>query len=153
MAPEFAAIGLPGELQKLLSESAEVLLSADEPDAMLQGLFTKIAGPLGVDTYFNYIVNEAGDALRLESCYRIPDEEARRTDRLEFGQAVCGAVALSRGPVVATWIQQSLDPMVPGREPSSRFASLRQAARSHNRILRPVLRVPNSRNRGRTRRL
>jgi two-component sensor histidine kinase len=54
MAPEFAAIGLPGELQKLLSDSAEVLLSADEPDAMLQGLFKRIALPLGVDPYFNY---------------------------------------------------------------------------------------------------
>ena len=32
--------------------------------------------------------------------------------RLEFGQAVCGTVALRRRPIVATHIQQSDEPMV-----------------------------------------
>src|SRR5690349_16104208 len=37
---------------------------------------------------------------------------ARSLIRLEFGQAICGTVALHREPVVATYIQQSDDPMV-----------------------------------------
>ena len=97
---------------RVLSEAAGVLLSTDNPDAMLRGLFTKIAPHLGLDTYFNFMVNEAGDFLRLESCAGIPADEARKIKRLEFGQAVCGTVALRRQPVVATFIQQSDDPMV-----------------------------------------
>jgi GAF domain-containing protein len=61
---------------------------------------------------FDFMVNDAGDALRLESCTGIPDETARSISRLEFGQAVCGTVALHRQPVVATFIQQSDDPKV-----------------------------------------
>ncbi|MGC8640456.1 MAG: ATP-binding protein [Isosphaeraceae bacterium] len=103
---------LPGASQRLLSEAAEVLLSTDEPAAMLRGVFTKLTGPLGVDVYFNYMVNEAGDALRLESCHGVPEYDVPRLRRLEFGQAVCGTVALGRRPIVVGFVQQSLEPMV-----------------------------------------
>ena len=104
--------GLAGGLQRLLSEAAEVLLATDEPDDMLRGVFTKLAGPLGVDAYFNYMVNEAGDALRLESCHGVPESDLPQLRRLEFGQAVCGTVALGRKPIVAAFIQHSVEPMV-----------------------------------------
>ncbi len=98
------------ERLRLLWEAAAVLLTTEEPDAMLRGLFTKLAPHFGLDTYFNYMVNDAGDALRLESCTGIPEETARSITRLEFGQAICGTVALQRQPVVATFIQQTDDP-------------------------------------------
>src|SRR6516165_11286380 len=60
------------ERLRLLWEAAAVLLTTEKPDAMLRGLFTKIAPHFGLDTYFNYMVNDAGDALRLESCTGIP---------------------------------------------------------------------------------
>src|SRR5262249_4199609 len=72
----------------------------------------KLAPHFSLDTYFNFMVNEAGDALRLESCIGIPDETARSIRRLEFGQAVCGTGAQRRQPIVATHIQQSDDPKV-----------------------------------------
>jgi PAS domain S-box-containing protein len=97
---------------RLLWEAAAVLLSSDDPDAMLRGLFEKVKGHLGVDAYFNFMVNEAGDALRLASCAGISDETARAISRLEFGQAVCGRVAQERRPIVATHIQQSRDEKV-----------------------------------------
>jgi PAS domain S-box-containing protein len=96
----------------LLSEAAGVLLSTAEPDAMLHALFAKIAPSLGLDTYFNFMVNETGDALRLESYAGVSVETARTITRLEFGQAVCGTVAVQRQPIVATNIQQSDDPKV-----------------------------------------
>jgi GAF domain-containing protein len=113
-ATEGAGHLAPAENDRLrvLWEAAGVLLSTDNPDAMLRGLFAKIAPHLGLDTYFNFMVNESGDALRLESCAGIPEAEARKITRLEFGQAVCGTVALHRRPVVATFIQQSDEPMV-----------------------------------------
>ncbi len=97
---------------RLLWEAASVLLTTEEPDAMMRGLFAKVAPHFGLDTYFNFMVNEVGDALRLESCVGIADESLRAIQTLEFGQAVCGAVAKTRQPIAATHIQQSADPRV-----------------------------------------
>lgn len=95
------------ERQRLLGEAAAVLLSTDEPDAMMHALFAKIAPHFGLDSFFNYMVNDAGDELRLEAHEGISQEEARKVTRLEFGQAVCGTVAQRRQPIVATFIQES----------------------------------------------
>ena len=100
------------ERLKLLWEAAAVLLKADNADTMLRGLLGKIGSHLGVDTYFNFLVTENGDGLRLASYEGIPEETARTITRLDFGQAVCGTVALHRQPIVATHIQQSDDPKV-----------------------------------------
>jgi signal transduction histidine kinase/ActR/RegA family two-component response regulator len=104
------ALGKQTERLRLLWQAAAVLLTADDPDAMLRSLFARIGPHLGLDTYFNFMVNEAGDALRLESCTGIPEATARSISRLEFGQAICGTVAEQRQPLVATFIQQSDDP-------------------------------------------
>jgi signal transduction histidine kinase/CheY-like chemotaxis protein len=106
------ALGKQTERLRLLWQAAAVLLTSDDPDAMLRSLFAKIGPHLGLDTYFNFMVNDAGNALRLESCTGIPDETACSLSRLDFGQAVCGTVALQRQPVVAAFIQQSDDPRV-----------------------------------------
>src|SRR5262249_47321279 len=104
------ALRKQNERLRLLWEAAAGLLSTDEPGVMMRGLFCKPAQHFGIDTYFNYMVDEAGDALRLESCVGVPEEAARSVTRLEFGQAICGSVALHRRPVVATHVQQSDDP-------------------------------------------
>ncbi|MET0918649.1 MAG: PAS domain S-box protein [Burkholderiales bacterium] len=95
---------------RLLWEAATVLLTTEDPDTMLRSLFGKIKGHLGLDAYLNFMVNDAGDALRLASCKGIPQREARKIARLEFGQPVCGTAALHRRPIVATRIQESDDP-------------------------------------------
>jgi PAS domain S-box-containing protein len=97
---------------RLLSEASAILLRADDPNVMVSVLFEKIGPHLGLDTYFHFMVNDTGDALRLASCVGISEETSRSLTRLEFGQAICGTVALHRQPVVATYIQQSDDPMV-----------------------------------------
>ncbi len=95
---------------RLLWEAASILLTTDEPDVMLRELFNKIGSHFGLDTYFNYQVNESGDILCLASYIGITEDEAARITRLEFGQALCGMVALRRQPIVATHIQESDDP-------------------------------------------
>jgi FixJ family two-component response regulator len=104
------ALHRQSERLRLLWEAASVLLSTDQPDAMMRGLFAKIAPHFGLDAYFNFMVDESGEALRMESCVGISDEEARKIARLDFGQAICGTVALQRHPIMATNIQQSADP-------------------------------------------
>jgi signal transduction histidine kinase/ActR/RegA family two-component response regulator len=100
------------ERQRLLWEAASVLLTTEEPVAMMQELFSKIAPHLDLDAYFNFMVDESGEALQLVSCSGIDDDEARKISRLDFGQAICGNAALSRQPIAATHIQQSDDPKV-----------------------------------------
>jgi PAS domain S-box-containing protein len=88
---------------RLLWEAAETLLHADDPNAMLRSVFAKIAPHLQLDAYLNFLVEEKGDALRLASSEGIPAEIAQRIARLEFGQPVCGAVAIQREPMVASF--------------------------------------------------
>jgi PAS domain S-box-containing protein len=100
------------ERQRLLWEAAGVLLTSDNPEAMLQGIFSQVGRQIGIDTYFNYIVEEDKETLRLKSYAGILPEEAEKMGRLKFGQAVCGNVALGRVPIAASSIQESDDPMV-----------------------------------------
>ncbi len=95
---------------RLLWETAGILLSTDSPDAMLQGLFEKVGGHLGVDSCFNYMVNETGTALRLQFSSGVPEDVVTALTDLEFGQAICGTVARERRPIVASFVQQSSDP-------------------------------------------
>ena len=96
----------------LLWEAAGVLLTNKDPDTMLGELFGKIRESLSLDVYFNFMVSESADALELVSCAGIDTETMRSLSRLEFGQAVCGTVAIKRVPIVATYIQQSTEPLV-----------------------------------------
>jgi PAS domain S-box-containing protein len=97
---------------RLLWEAAGILLSTDNPDAMLQGLFEKIAPDLRVDTCFNFMMSESADLLHLQFCAGVPSEVAASIKTLSLGQADCGNVALRREPIVATCIQQSDRPEV-----------------------------------------
>lgn len=99
-----------GDRLRLLWEAAAVLLTTEQPDAMMRGLFAKIASPLGLDAYFNFMVDESGQALRMESCTGIAESEKCAIERLNFGQAICGTVAVERIPIVASFIQQSDEP-------------------------------------------
>ena len=105
-------IQMAGDRLRLVWEAAAVLLTANDPDAMLRELFARIGSALGVDVYLNYLVNETGDALQLASYEGITAETARTIDRLELGQAICGTVALQRQPILASQIQLSDDPKI-----------------------------------------
>lgn len=100
------------ERLRILADAAERLLSADDTSRMVFDLFNTVSQRLGLDGYFNFMVAEDGTALRLDSCAGIPEDAKRGIQRLEFGQAVCGTVALTRQPRIATDIQSSADPLV-----------------------------------------
>ncbi|MDB6140905.1 MAG: domain S-box, partial [Verrucomicrobiaceae bacterium] len=94
---------------QLLSETLAQLINARDPETLVRELFAKVAAHLEADTYFNYMVSEDGEYLSLQSSAGISDEERQSILRLEFGQAICGHVAQSHCPVIATDIQQSED--------------------------------------------
>lgn len=95
------------ERLQLLSETVAKLLQARDPDLIVRELFADVAAHLNVDTYFNFMVNDKGDALKLHSCAGIPIGTAQSINRLEFGQAICGTVAQIREAIYAADIQHS----------------------------------------------
>lgn len=96
-------------LLRLLSEAAEHILSATDPDGLVRGLFDKIKSPLGVDAYFNYLINSAGSNLQLASCAGIPEQSVPSIPELEFGQSTSAIV--ERKVIHATDVQQSEEPI------------------------------------------
>lgn len=94
---------------RTLWDSAEVLLTAPTPQVMMQEIFDRVSEHLTVDAYFYFLVNESGDHLCLVAYGGVPEDVASSIKRLEFGQAVCGTVALQRKAIIATNIQQSDD--------------------------------------------
>ena len=99
-------------LLRLLSDAAQHLLAAADPHELMRGLFEKIRGPLGVDAYSNYLIDEAQGGLRLASYGGIPEGAAPPAASPAAGPFVSAVAAAQRQPIHATYIQQSEDPMV-----------------------------------------
>ncbi len=94
---------------KLLSETAEKLLSSTDAQSVIKELCTAVASHLRCDCFLNYLANESSGRLKLNACGGIPEEEARKIEWLDYGGSVCGCVALEGKRIVAEHIQQSVD--------------------------------------------
>lgn len=99
-----------GERMQLLSEALSQLLSARNPDTVVKDLFARVSKHLQADIFFNFMVNQAGDALDLHSYGGIPDQEASALSRLKFGELVCGKVAESACGRICTDLLASNEP-------------------------------------------
>lgn len=97
------------EALSLLSETARELLSSDRPQEAISILFQKLSALLGLEAYFNYMVDEERGKLHLNSYAGAPPEIAKEIEWLEYGQAVCGCVARDACRIVAEDVQNSLD--------------------------------------------
>jgi signal transduction histidine kinase len=95
---------------ELLSRAAAYLLETDNPDCGIREFFDEVKEHFGLSAYFSFMVNEAGNTLRLDSCAGIPSAVERSTELLEFGQAVCAIVAQERRRMIVSDVQQSDDP-------------------------------------------
>src|SRR5680860_1385469 len=89
-----------GFRQHPLSEAAGMLLSTADADALFPGLFAKIARHLDVDAYCNFMVNEARDAISVESSQGLPEAALHALMRLKFRQDLHDGIVLSDRPLV-----------------------------------------------------
>ncbi|HVS53163.1 MAG TPA: ATP-binding protein [Opitutaceae bacterium] len=85
---------------RLLSEALELLLASEEPMTIAAQLFPRIAGPLKLDMFFNYVLAPDGRRLELNSAAGITAEVRKATATLELGEGFCGQVAVHRAPLV-----------------------------------------------------
>jgi signal transduction histidine kinase len=87
-----------------------VLLQDTDVDMLCQRVFDTIRGPLQLDVYFHYLVSEDGAHLELASSGGNPAVRDALGTTLEFGEAICGAVAQTCKPMNATHVLASNDP-------------------------------------------
>jgi GAF domain-containing protein len=98
--------------QEILAETAEALLAGKDPDReVMPYLFRELAAEKIVDGTLGYIVTEMEEGMKLGFMEGFDRAMIQRCLTLDFGQAVCGTVAVTRKPMHVGYIQGSLDPM------------------------------------------
>jgi PAS domain S-box-containing protein len=97
------------ERTRLLSEVTAQLLASDNPQQIVEALCRKVMAHLGCDVFFNFLVDEKMNCLRLNAYAGIPEEKALEIEFLDFGMAVCGCAARDACCIVTENIQTTPD--------------------------------------------
>lgn len=93
---------------KLLSETANNLLLNAQPHEFIDNLFQKLSAHLGLEVYFNYLLN-ADQQLQLHAYSGVSAALAKQMERLEIGHSVSGCVAQQQQPILKENVMQSTD--------------------------------------------
>ena len=105
-----AALQTGKERLELLAGVAERLLRAEAPQVIVEEICRMVMAHLDCQFFFNYLVEEPGQRLRLNASAGIPEEAAAEIRNLDFGVAVCGCVARDGQRIIANDVQRSEDP-------------------------------------------
>ena len=81
-----------------------------EPQKAVDSLCRRVMEHLDCQAFFNYLIDDKEQRLRMNACAGIPQEEARRIQWLDYGVAVCGCVARNGCRIVAEHIPTTPDP-------------------------------------------
>ncbi len=103
------ALSLGYKRLKLLFDTANDLLSSQEPVLLIDSVYRKLREQIGLYVYLNYLVEDNSQVMRLGSSSGISPEVAKEIESLAFGQGVSGNVALSRYSIALENVQQSTD--------------------------------------------
>lgn len=95
---------------ELLSEAYGLLLSSNEPEAVIQAIADRVLSHLGADVFFNYVLDPGAERLRLNAWGGVPQRVAKMIERLEIGQAICGCVARDGERIISEDVQHNGDP-------------------------------------------
>ncbi len=95
---------------QLLSETAGELLQSKTPLAIVNSLCRRVMKTLDCQIFFNYLVQDGKDRLKMNAFAGISEKTATEIDTLEFGVAVCGCVARDGVRIVAENIRAGGDP-------------------------------------------
>ncbi|MBM7649776.1 PAS domain S-box-containing protein [Bacillus ectoiniformans] len=97
------------DFQGIINEITKDLIFSKEPKELLDNLFGKLASLLDIDTYFNYLINPENLELNLINYKGISKETASRIQTLQYGESVCGYVALTAQRLVVNHLARSED--------------------------------------------
>ena len=104
------ALSLGYKRLKLLFDTANDLLSSQEPLLLIDSVYRKLREQIGIEVYLNYLVEDNSQVMRLGSYSGISQELAKEIESLAFGETVCGTVAQNRCAIALENVQQSTDP-------------------------------------------
>jgi signal transduction histidine kinase/ActR/RegA family two-component response regulator len=94
---------------RIISSTASRLLMSKAPQEIVKTLCQNVMEHLDCHAFFNYLVDDKRNCLRLNAYVGIPEETAREIRFLDFGVAVCGCVARDACRIVAENIPDSTD--------------------------------------------
>ena len=95
---------------QILADAAARSISGDDAEVTLTQLFQAVHERLGIEICFNYVLDEFGRTLRLDTHVGLSAEDADRLSRLPLGQAICGMVAETGRSAYVPDVQSSDDP-------------------------------------------
>ncbi|MEH2245992.1 response regulator [Nostoc sp.] len=100
------------ERLRLLYDITSDLLAVEQPMTLMHNLFSKLSPHLGLDYYYNYIVESKDNRprLHLQNYEGISQEMAEAIEWLEFGEDLCRWVAQERQQLVLDRAQIATHP-------------------------------------------
>ncbi|MEH2435941.1 MAG: PAS domain S-box protein [Nostoc sp.] len=104
------ALSLGYKRLKLLFDTANDLLSSQEPVLLIDSVYRKLREQIGIEVYLNYLVEDNSQVMRLGSYSGISPEMAKEIEWLAVGEGVSGGVAQKRHPLAVENVQQSTEP-------------------------------------------
>lgn len=104
------ALSLGYKRLQLLFGTASDLLSSQKPIALLDSVFHQLSEQIGLDCYFNYLVDEPKQKLHLASYSGVTEAVAKSINVLHFNEAICGTVACERQFIAIEDVQNSTNP-------------------------------------------
>lgn len=90
------ASDIEGRRFQILAGAASSFLLTEQPSSILGDLFSRLGMELGLEVFFNYILDPDGSRMRLQSYSGVSPEKATENEWLAMGEAVCGTVASTR---------------------------------------------------------
>ncbi|MEJ2217381.1 MAG: ATP-binding protein [Gemmatimonadota bacterium] len=121
----------------LLADTANRLLTSENPRDLVRGLFRRLSTELGLEVYFNYLVEDVDGQprLRLDSWAGVDEATAHEWEWLAFGEAVSGRAAAIRDRIVVEHIDASNDPLVADLQEMGVTAYASHPLMAHGRLV------------------
>ena len=106
-----AELALQKGVQKLdiLAETARLLLASETPEHIVQNVCERVMRYLDCQIFFNYLIEDDKNRMRLNAWAGISEEKAHEIEMLDFGVAVCGCVGRDGERIIAEDIQHTPD--------------------------------------------
>ncbi|MBL1175302.1 ATP-binding protein, partial [Pantanalinema sp. GBBB05] len=104
------ALKRSNERLSLLYSMSSSLLLHDQPTTFVSSLFNQLANHLGLEIYFNYLIDRDSQKLLLNTYSGIPDSAVETIRWLRIEDTICGLVAQTGKPCIVEQVQQSTDP-------------------------------------------
>jgi PAS domain S-box-containing protein len=105
-----AAIRIGSRRFEILANTSGELLRAERPQAMIESLCKDVMQHLDCQVFFNFLADRAVGRLHLNAYAGIPEEDGRKLEWLNYGQAICGRVAQRGRRIIAQHIPTTDEP-------------------------------------------